>query len=209
MPDEWFRKTTWSSKDQEDFERRFSRSRRTSRAQYLRIQALHLAQSGEHAAALVLLSRMLSEYPDRVQEAAAHLQCAQSLIAIGQHADAIDAFRAALATERSLPNVRTNAWLEFAWYVADRKLAHYYREALGVLDERARDEAFPVQRFRSATARTLIEFALGNLTLARESARVALAAAAERHSGMAKHPTLGLVSTLPEDLVARLRRLAG
>ena len=76
------------------------------------------------------LSRCLREYPDQIEEASAHLQRAESLIAIGQGADAVEAFQAALAVERSFPNVLTNAWLEFAWYVAERKLTDHYQEVL-------------------------------------------------------------------------------
>ena len=62
---DWYRKTTWSSRDAEDFERHLARSRR-QRAQYIKIQAQTLAGTGQVQvadAAIHLAHRYLKEDP--------------------------------------------------------------------------------------------------------------------------------------------------
>src|SRR5690349_9374034 len=87
---EWFRRTTWSDADRVDFSARLKRSRGAgNKAQYLRIQAGHLADVGHHAAAIELLDQLLAEFPERVELAQAHAQKAKSLADLGQFAAAI------------------------------------------------------------------------------------------------------------------------
>ena len=62
----WYRKTTWTANDREDFFARLKRSRKTSRGQYLKIQAYHLYETNspiEIKAALELTELALAEYP--------------------------------------------------------------------------------------------------------------------------------------------------
>ena len=65
---DWYRRTTWSQTDREAFHARLKRSRsEEGKAQYLRIQALHLQETGDPeriAAAVELLDELLAKYPD-------------------------------------------------------------------------------------------------------------------------------------------------
>ena len=75
MADDWFRKTSWTREDREDFFERLSRSRKYNRAQYLRIQASYLAENGNIEllnAALELLEMLFTQYPDRTEMALAY-----------------------------------------------------------------------------------------------------------------------------------------
>src|SRR6516165_10699113 len=124
---EWFRRATWTDADREDFNARLKRSRgASSKAQYLRIQALHLAEADHREGAIELLDRLLAEFPDSIDIAQAHAQKAESLAKLGQTEAAIEEYRAALQRERDFPNVQTNAWLDFGWFVVEKRLTHLY-----------------------------------------------------------------------------------
>jgi tetratricopeptide (TPR) repeat protein len=208
---EWFRRTTWSDADREDFNTRLKRSRDAGKkAQYLRIQAVHLADAGEHAAAIELLDRLFAEFPQRIELAQAHSQRAGSMAHLGQIESAIQEYRAAFQTERDFPNVRTNAWLDFGWLVVERQLTDYYDEVLQVLQE-FREEGgvkFPAKEYRYAAIQALLADHRGEKARAGEFAQQALAEAAKDHSGLRYHPTVGLVGSERNTFAIRLRTLA-
>src|SRR5262249_18363839 len=209
---EWFRRTTWSDADREDFNARLKRSRGAgNKAQYLRLQALHLAEAGHDEGAIELPDRLFAEFPDSIDIAQAHAQKAESLAKIGQTETAIDEYRAALQRERDFPNVRTNAWLDFGWFVLEKELSVLYDEVARVLEE-FREEGglkFPAIEYRYAAIQALLAEARGEKSRAREFARQALAEAAKEHSGLRYHPTAGLVGSERNTFASRLRALAG
>jgi tetratricopeptide (TPR) repeat protein len=209
---DWFRRTTWSDADREDFNARLKRSRgEGNKAQYLRIQAGHLADVGHHTAAIELLDRLFAEFPQRIELAQAHRQKAESLAKLGQIEAAVKEYRVALQTERDFPNVQTNAWLDFGWLVVERQLRDYYHEVSQVLDE-FRDEdglKFPAIEYRYAAIQALLADYRGEKAQAREFAQRAVVEAAKDHSGLHYHPTVGLVGSERNAFANRLRTLAG
>jgi tetratricopeptide (TPR) repeat protein len=209
---EWFRRTTWSDADREDFNARLKRSRGVgNKAQYLRIQAGHLADAGLHAAAIELLDRLFAEFPRRIELAQAHAQKADSLAKLGQLEAAIGEYRTALQTERDFPNVRTNAWLDFGWLVVERQLTDFYDEVSRVLQEFREEDGlkFPAIEYRYATIQALLADARSEKAQARKFAKQALAEAAKDHSGLRYHSTVGLVGSEQATFASRLRTLAG
>lgn len=209
---EWFRRTTWTDSDREDFYARLMGSRgASSKAQYLRLQALHLAEAGHHAGAIELLDRILAEFPGSIDNALSHAQKADSLARLGQTDAAIEEYRAALQRERDFPNVRTNAWLDLGWLVVEKDLTQLYDEVARTMNE-FRDEGalkFPAIEYRYAAIQALLADARGEKTQAREFAKTALAEAAKDHSGLRYHPTVGLVGFERAMFENRLRALAG
>ena len=207
---EWFRRTTWTDEDRADFFAHLARSRENNRAQYLRIQAYHLQQTGELAfvpAAIELLDLMLKEYPDRMQLSSALMQRAECLAALGRDGEALDGYHAFLEAMRAFPSVRTSV-TTFARFVLSREVASEYESALAVLDEFTGSMVFPVQEYEEAAAKAFLEGRLGRSAKAREHARQALAAAARTDSGFRYHKTLGLVGDAHEDERAKLMLLA-
>jgi tetratricopeptide (TPR) repeat protein len=196
---EWFRRTTWSDADREDFNARLKRSRGAgNKAQYLRIQAGHLAEAGHHSEAIELLDRLFAKFPQRIELAQAHSQKAASLARLGQLEGAIKEFRAALQAERMFPNVRTNAWLDFGWLVVERQLTDLYDEVSRVLQEFREEDGlkFPAIEYRYAAIQALLADARREGVRAREFAKQALAEAAKDHSGLRYHARVGLVGRL-------------
>ena len=174
------------------------------------IQALHLAQSGYHEGAIELLDRLLVEFPEKTQVAQAHAQKADSLAKLGHTEGAISEYRRALQSERDFPNVRTNAWLDFGWFVVEKQLTHYYDEVSEVLNEFREESGFtlPLAEYRYCAIQSLLADARGNNAAAQGFAKAALAQAALRHSGLRYHPTVGLVGTERGKIEIRLRMLA-
>jgi tetratricopeptide (TPR) repeat protein len=210
MADDWFRRSTWSEEDRRSFFARLARSRtRFHKAQYLRIQALHLEQTGRpdlvrHA--LELLEQVLKEWPEPSQLASTYHQQGTCHLQLEQPLRAIDCFRKALAAEREHPGVRTHAATDLAWLVATGEMTAYYSEALAVLPP-AEELAFPVQRFKVHGARALILAATGDVAAGRAEAARALDACATTHSGFRHHRDLGLVDERYGGVMLRLQEI--
>ncbi len=88
MSDDWFRRRTWSDADRTEFFSRLGRSRSAfHKAQYVRIQALELHESGgaSHAAdALELLDLVVERWMEDAQGASVHYQRAECLRDLGR-----------------------------------------------------------------------------------------------------------------------------
>lgn len=72
---DWFRAPTWTTEARDTFEQRLRRARASNRPQYLRVQAVTLSESADahdRQAAIVLLHRLLDQYPDNWQVPTAH-----------------------------------------------------------------------------------------------------------------------------------------
>jgi tetratricopeptide (TPR) repeat protein len=193
--DDWFRRTTWTDDHRTDFSARLKRARESNRPQYLRIQAVHLAGAGNHVAALDLLERLLNIDDGGIDLAQAQLQRAESFLATGNERDAIDAFLACLDAERKRPNVQTEAWLLFPWFIVETQNVALYAEARDILSEFAklRSPTFPISEYRLHCVKAILLAHDGDEPQARVHAENALAAANATHSGFRYHARLGLV----------------
>ena len=211
---DWFRRSTWSAEDEADFFARLRRSR-GRKTEYLRLQALTLAETKDQSllsVALDLIDKALTDSPDNFHLAALYFQRAECLVALGKAREAILAFRASLQARRELPNVVDMAYLEFAWTVARLRLTSHYDEVLEVLREfgEQSDLAFPANAYRYFGALALIASERSDRIAARDWAKDALAAAAEARGPFARHPTFGVLdnATVDEPSHARLWKLA-
>ena len=208
---DWYRRSTWTDRDQEEFNARLQRSRGAfNKAQYLRIQAIHLAEAGLNAAAIELLDPLLAEFPERIELASAHLQRAESLATLARPGPAIDEYRAALQAERNFPNVRTNAWLRFGWFAVENGLSDLYDEVLAAFKEFNDNGglSFPIEEYRYCAVQAIIAQSQGDHSAARQFAARAIIEASKEHSGFRYHAKLGLVKSQPNWMESKLRALA-
>jgi tetratricopeptide (TPR) repeat protein len=203
--DEWFRNSDWNPSAEAKFNEKLGRARRKS--QYLRIQASYLAKNHPQAA-LALLDRYFSLGED-FDFAQAFLDQATAYLALRRVDDALRSLENALNRERESPNLKTNAWSEFAMLVATMNIKSQFTKALQVLSENQSRLMFPVDKFTWHAASALILAAQGERKRAREHATRALEAAQATHSGFRYHPTVGLVGSTYETLRDKLIELSG
>jgi tetratricopeptide (TPR) repeat protein len=209
---EWYRRTTWSATDAEEFQARLRRARGTfHRAQYLRIQALHLEEIGTEPmlrAALGLLEQLISECPDPSQLASAYHQRARCLAELGACDAALEAYRRSFEAQRQVPTLHVDAYRDFGELVVALGRSDLYDEVLARDEEFGGNDAFPAHRFQTATTRALIAAERGQREEARRFAEVALGAAAATEAPFRYHRKLGLVRHADPDVLRRLRALA-
>ena len=209
---EWFRRSSWSPKDQAEFQTRLRRSRSAyHKAQYLRIQAVHLAKVGTEAlvqAALGLLDQMIGEFPDDSQLALAHQQRASCLADLGRHAEAFEAYEAALAAERAYPNLRTGAVVDYGELAVALHRTDLYPHIEACLDEMTEDSGpdFPVGDYRHAVVRAFFAAERKDWPSVRKHAARALEAASKKESPFRHHRKLGLVSFVDPEVMEQLQK---
>lgn len=203
---DWFRNVDWDRAVEDEFRKRLSRARTANRPQYLRIQAHHLRHSHPRDAL-----RLLDEYfelGDHIDSAMAYVTQAHAYLTLGDVTAAIGAYERALAREHEFPNLQTGAELDLACLVAAERIESLYQRALGILNHRAEQPAFPVERYRTHGARSLILAELGLADEAARAANAAVEAAQETHSGFRNHPDLGLVRGMDDEFGRRVKQVA-
>jgi tetratricopeptide (TPR) repeat protein len=205
---EWFRRTTWTPEDQAAFFQRLERSRTPfHKAQYLRIQAYHLAEVGTALlieGALALLDRLLTEFPEPSQLASAYEQRARCLADLGRHEDAFVALEASFAAQRAYPNLETGAYLDFGELAIGLQRTDLYDRAGALLDEFGGREVLPDSIYRHAVIRAFVAAHRGDRAAAREHARRAIGAAGRTESPFRYHRKVGLVRFVDPEVVAKL-----
>jgi tetratricopeptide (TPR) repeat protein len=210
MGEEWFRKTSWTSEESEDFFTRLKRSRQFSRSQYLRIQASHLAHAGTRhltLEAMTLLDLLFEEYPDQLEMASAYLQYAECLTSLGRIEEALGYFKKSIDFELAFPNVRTEAPIKFGLTAIQYDCDSEYAAVLRALENF--EPSFPVDRFRMDGIRAIISRKNRDDEMAIFFATRALSAAEETDSGFRYHPKIGLVSDADTVLRKQLGELLG
>lgn len=164
--EDWYRRTTWSEDDQKQFFDRLKRSRGAyNKAQYLRIQASYLQQSGLHRDAIALLNMLLTDYPDESsQKTAALLQKAECLWAVGDGIASFEAYTEALASQRHYPNMISHVALSFAERFCDYDNGSYRETLVKELDgEIARlPILFPIDKVKYGTLMASLLSGLGS-----------------------------------------------
>ena len=217
MPDqEWFRHTSWSADDRREFHARLDRCRSSAnKAQYARIQASHILSSpsgspSENAkSAIELLDMVINLWPTESELASANLQYAECLLILGKKDGAIERLRTTFELQRRFKKFRTKAHLTFGYLSAIEPLPHLYDEAIGALDEFKSIVLLPNDIFIDSSVRALIYEARGKHAQARMNAEAALNTVVMTRSGIAQHPSAGIVdpSRYP-DLIKRLESIA-
>ena len=211
--DDWCRRTTWTARDQEEFFARNKRSRGAdSKAQYMRIQAHTLFETGERAlieAALALLERSLSDYPGAMDRAWALESAGQCCETLGRMDEALDYYRQALDREQEFPGMRSNAGFRLAKLIAELERDDLYGEALAAAEAQGAP-VFPWHAYVQNGVRAVRAHHVGNIIDAKMLAETALRAAAVRDTGLSHgRGHLGTVrdtSTRFHEILLRLAR---
>lgn len=205
--DDWYRNTQWNADTEAAFRDKLSRSR-SSRAQYLRIQASYLTDDYPQAAL-----RLIEEYfetGDAFDVPMAFFAQAQAYSSLGKISEAVAAFKGALSWEELHPGHISPARTYYPKLVAENRLSAEYDYALDILANRFQpmDHQFPLERYHWNGSNALIANELGHFAEAREFAERALRAAAQTESPFRFHRNLGIVRNMSDDFGRRIKRLA-
>jgi Tfp pilus assembly protein PilF len=210
---DWFRNTEWTTEIEQQFEARLARSR-GQRGEYLRIQALALAETlrSEYAApAIALAQRNLEISPAGINAAQMHAAIAKAFVTLGRTESAVEAYRRAVKHEQARPNVRGFHYIDFAWFVATNNLSAHYSDALAAVQQNMQEQdlAFPANQYRYFGALALISAETGDSENARRMAKNALSAASQERGPFWRLPGLGLIGRQRDSARSRLERLVG
>lgn len=214
MPDsDWYRNSEWTPEVSEAFEKRLSRAR-GQRGEYLRIQALTLADTlkPEYAATAIALARRHLELdPKGIFAAQIHATIARALESLGEISAAVDAYRSAVEFEHQRPNVRGYHYIDFAWFVAIHELVAHYEDAMTAMEQNKQDQdlVLPSNQYRYFASLALISSDLGDRETAERMAKNALESAAKDKGPFWRLPRLGLVNGEKDAARARLKQLVG
>lgn len=199
---EWFRNTSWDEDSAAEFEARLRRAKR--KEQYLRIQASTLAHT-KPLVAHALLDRYFA-LTDDFDHAQAHVDRASAYLAEGKFAEAIGAYKAALAREAAFKKLLTQAYVDLPYLVATHHVQAEYSQAVELLEVHKGRLMFPIDHFKWNAAYAFISQALGRSASGKIFAQSALAAAAKDTSGLLHHPSVGLVTKTFSEVEDQLRR---
>jgi tetratricopeptide (TPR) repeat protein len=208
--DDWYRKTTWTSDDAEDFFAELARSRTDiHRAQCLKIQALTLRDAEQYQAALDLVEMAIEKFPHRETTQVRKLR-AECLWALGLREESLEAYRAAFQAQREQRNILCNVALAFAEAFHDVDDGAYRLELLELLrEEVAQPESFgPFLEFRYALIFTRLLAGLGDMKAAAKWADRALTAQRAKIAGLRHYKRVGWASGVDEPTEIWLRQLA-
>lgn len=209
---DWFRQIEWTSEIEAEFEQRLSRSR-GQRSEYLRVQALTLADQNVPSLAQVAINlarRQLELSATGIGAAQMWATIATAYVTLGQRNDALDAYRQSIRLEANRPNVRGGHYIDFAWYAATNSMVEIYQEVLAAIDNnmQERDLVFPATQFRYFGALALIADDSKDRDEARRLAQKAIGAAETKRGPFWRHPFLGLLKNRKDKVQLRLERLA-
>lgn len=209
---DWFRRTTWTKQDNQDFFSRLKRARENNRVQYLLIQASCLEDTGNQkyiVGALDLIEIAINQYPYPIYLERAYQQKANCLERVGKLDDALIAYRNAFIARRNKPNIRTDAPLKFGMYAVRHNRHDLYREVLSVFQElvNRNDISFPVEHFMFYSTTAIIADHFHEKEKARQCAQKALDAESKTYSGLVRHPTVGLVKRPDKEIENKLQRI--
>jgi tetratricopeptide (TPR) repeat protein len=208
---EWYRRPTWTPEDEADFFARLKRAAKHNKSQYPRIQALHLMEASPPLLepALRLIDLAIENAQHDVDVVVALSDRGTCLERMGRIDEALATYLDAVAAQPADRSPSTFAWLDYAWLVARNRQDESYEQALELL--RMQDSyglAFPITLFKVEASRALILDATSG-DGARDAALLALEAASRTHSGLQRHPGLGLVAEIDPAVEGRIRRIAG
>jgi tetratricopeptide (TPR) repeat protein len=204
--EDWYRNETWDSAIEAAFRAKLARSR-TSRPQYLRIQASYLTASAPEIAL-----QLIEEYFDTGDDFdLPNALCARAdaYLTLNRATDAVDAYKQALEWEKAHPYRISSARIDFPRLVAEVCISNEYGYALDVLTTRfsPMDHQFPITRYFWNSSCALIAFEQGNMIEAREFAERAIRAAMETESPFRYHRAVGVVGDTSDDFGQRIKRI--
>ena len=207
---DWYRRKTWTKTDEEEYFAKLGRARKDGRAQYLKIQAIELAQTKDPKlldAAELLIQKLFSDYPDDKGERSSSLETLGDIYKYRQQFDrAIEFYKKAIDFEEIYPNVQTQAYLEFSELVVKHKKQDYYEFSERIVSKRIKGSIFPLEKYKAFSILSIISNLKGDKEKADHFAVLADKNASAETSGLRYHKQLGIVNERDSLLDKLVRR---
>jgi alkylhydroperoxidase/carboxymuconolactone decarboxylase family protein YurZ len=141
--------------------------------------------------------------------AQAHLNIARCYEYLGDNPSAIQAYLQSLAAQRTLPNVQTSAPLDFALFAINSGFQNVFEAAESALKEFPHDRSpFPQHIYLHNGCLAIFADHRGLKSEAKELARIAMAAAEKKETGLRFHQKLGLVQDKQSRFYSRIKSIA-
>jgi tetratricopeptide (TPR) repeat protein len=207
---DWYRKTNWTKRDKEDFFKHLEQSRKSTRVQYLKIQAYYLYETkrlNEISAALELNNLALSENPESIFLAEIFEQKALCLNKLGKFDDAEENFLLAFQAMREFPNIKPNVPFTFGVFVIENNISRLYKKVIEILnefDEMKSGIVLPVTEYYFYGIKAIILNREGDFVSSKPFAQKAISASEKKYSGFSRHPKVGLVDETENSLYIEL-----
>ena len=194
---EWYRKTSWSENDKNEFFEKLKRARDYNKAQYLLIQAGTLVSTKNPNLLDVaedLLNKMLSEFPNERGQQSPALNSLGDIYKIrGNYDKAIECYKKSLKFEEDFPNTITNSYLDFSELIVKMQKTDEYDYAEKLLENEIPESLFPVTKYKGFTILAIINYHKGNSDKAKIYENLAEENANAKTTNLRYHKYLGLV----------------
>jgi tetratricopeptide (TPR) repeat protein len=201
---DWYRRTSWTVEDQEEFFRKLARARSWSRAQYLRIQAVHFVYSEDPAlldVAEMLILKLFEEYSENRMERSPALALLGDIYKLRKEFEkAMVYYKKAIDFEKEFPNVLTNVYLEYAELVVKLKRYPNFDFVANLVQERVENSPFPIEKYKAFSIMAIIYSHKGDKEKADHFATLANKNASAETSGLRYHQFLGVVKDRDDHL---------
>ncbi len=195
---EWYRRKSWRQDDQEEFFLKLSRARKTSRAQYLRVQAIELVETKNPNLLKIaesLLNKMLTDYPDdNFNKASAFKTLGDIYKLNGDFEKAIDFYKQTIDFELTYPQVQTGAYLDYCELIIKMSKTVFYMKVKTLLLEELPAQFFPVVKYKIYSILSVISRFENEPEQAEYYKNLANQNADAKTSGLRYHKYLGLVN---------------
>ncbi|RVU00922.1 hypothetical protein EOD41_09820 [Mucilaginibacter limnophilus] len=194
---DWYRQKSWSKDIEDFFFQKLNRARKDGRAQYLKIQAIELVDTGNlnlFDVAETLLNKLFIDYPDDKFNRASALKTFGDIYRLRkEYNKAIDFYKQAVDFEATYPQVQTQAYLYFAELVVKIQKIDLYDAAEQLIEKRIDLTFFPVEKYKGYSILSIIASHKNNDAQASHFAKLAEQNANETTSGLRYHKYLGVV----------------
>jgi tetratricopeptide (TPR) repeat protein len=194
---DWFRRKSWTRTDEEEFFKKLNRARKDGRAQYLKIQAIELVQTGDKGLLEIaedLLNKMLTEFPDDNSNKGSALHTLGTIYKLRENNQiAKEYYKQALDFEKVYPNHITQAYLDYSELVVKTGETTSFDEVEQILLERQPGLTFQIEKYKVNSLLSIINRHKNRHEEANRFAELAEQCANAKTSGLRYHKNLGVV----------------
>lgn len=176
---DWYRRKTWTEKDEIEYFAKLGRARKEGRAQYLKIQAIELIETKNKnllTVAEALLNKILTDYPDNKFERSSTYNNLGVIYKLRDNYEtALHYFQKSLDYEKEYPKVITTSYLDFAETVIRAEKTELYESVFQLLSKKLNENSFtfPNQYYITYSVMSVISMHKGEFEQAKVFADLA------------------------------------